>query len=187
MGLCPVCRSSAADADVRCPDCHTRHHRECWEYNGGCAKYGCAAAPETEKISDLEVPVAYWGQNEKACPVCQNVIQAAALRCRHCGAVFDTAKPQDTAEFQNRRNVKDDQPGLRKAVIWLLIFCALPCTATLGLVVGGIWYYLNRGRIKTLPVQHAAIARIGLGVAALQTVLLLVFAAIHSLKGGTMP
>ena len=38
---CPVC-ASAVDFDaVVCPRCSTPHHRECWQYIGGCAIFGC--------------------------------------------------------------------------------------------------------------------------------------------------
>src|SRR5580704_8067573 len=98
QGVCPVCRAPAIDESIECPDCHARHHQECWIYNNGCGKYGCASAPTPEKLSDLEVPPSFWGQSEKECPACHNRIQAAALRCRHCGAVFSTAQPQHTVE-----------------------------------------------------------------------------------------
>jgi len=39
---CPVCASPVGDADVHvCPRCDTPHHRECWDYVGGCALFGC--------------------------------------------------------------------------------------------------------------------------------------------------
>src|SRR5258708_3398411 len=89
QGVCPVCRTPAIDDSIDCPDCNARHQQECWIYNNGCGKYGCASAPATEKLTELEVPPSYWGKDEKECPACHNVIQAAALRCKHCGTVFD--------------------------------------------------------------------------------------------------
>jgi hypothetical protein len=40
---CPVCRHHCTDAgtDLACPRCHTLHHLDCWNYNGGCGLYGC--------------------------------------------------------------------------------------------------------------------------------------------------
>src|SRR5882724_11220763 len=55
-GLCPVCRSASDGKTIECPDCHAVHHRECWDYNGGCGKYGCPSAPPTDKLTDVEVP-----------------------------------------------------------------------------------------------------------------------------------
>lgn len=39
---CLVCGGSIAlKPHVRCTSCETPHHAECWDYNGGCAVYGC--------------------------------------------------------------------------------------------------------------------------------------------------
>ncbi len=180
VGVCPVCLSAALDAEVQCPDCHARHHKECWEYNGGCGKYGCTSAPEPAKLEELEVPLAYWGQTDKACPSCHQVIQAAALRCRHCGIVFNTARPQAQGEFHAQRAIEDDLPGLRKKALWLLVFSILPFTAALAAVIGGIWYLLKRKRIAALPAQQQAMARIALIIAIVQTVLLGIVALLHA-------
>src|SRR5690349_324836 len=59
---CPVCLTPLDDAGpgVSCPACATRFHADCWEENGGCAVYGCAQAPATEKRTAIETPVSYW-------------------------------------------------------------------------------------------------------------------------------
>jgi len=45
---CPVCADALGDAPPRCGRCDTGHHRECWDYVGGCAVFACKdAAPET--------------------------------------------------------------------------------------------------------------------------------------------
>lgn len=41
---CPVCGDPDPVDRVPCPACGVRYHRECWEYFGGCAIYGCKAA-----------------------------------------------------------------------------------------------------------------------------------------------
>lgn len=180
VGLCPVCRTPAADEVVECMHCHGIHHRECWDYNGGCGKYGCDSAPATEKLTDLEVPPSYWGMDEKECPVCHQRIQAAALRCRHCGTVFSTKRPQGMGEFHTERQTKNEAPGLRRAVVLLLIFGVLPCTAALTAIIGGAWYLMNRQRLSTLPTSQLAMARIALLIAIGQTVILAVVAALHA-------
>jgi hypothetical protein len=40
-GDCPVCASPLDAAPRHCPTCRTPHHRDCWEYFGGCAIYAC--------------------------------------------------------------------------------------------------------------------------------------------------
>ncbi|MGI9517200.1 MAG: RING finger protein [Pirellulaceae bacterium] len=39
--VCLVCGSEILDQRVQCRSCRTAHHRECWEYFGKCATYGC--------------------------------------------------------------------------------------------------------------------------------------------------
>ena len=41
-GECPVCATALDAAARRCPTCGTPHHRDCWDYFGGCAIYACA-------------------------------------------------------------------------------------------------------------------------------------------------
>ncbi len=43
-GTCQICGGELAGERHRCPECRTPHHRECWEYLGGCSTYGCARA-----------------------------------------------------------------------------------------------------------------------------------------------
>jgi hypothetical protein len=52
---CAVCSQSlesagraaaAAGAAARiCPRCEAPHHADCWDYNGGCAIFGCGSVP----------------------------------------------------------------------------------------------------------------------------------------------
>jgi hypothetical protein len=40
--LCAVCRHPVyPERLIECHRCETSHHADCWEYNGGCAVYGC--------------------------------------------------------------------------------------------------------------------------------------------------
>jgi hypothetical protein len=38
---CGVCGDALASEIVVCRRCNTPHHKECWQYGGGCATYGC--------------------------------------------------------------------------------------------------------------------------------------------------
>ncbi|MBV8880116.1 MAG: hypothetical protein JO332_09150 [Planctomycetaceae bacterium] len=40
-GACPVCGTGLKDRVVRCEQCRTPHHRECWAYMGRCSTYAC--------------------------------------------------------------------------------------------------------------------------------------------------
>ena len=42
LATCPVCACSLGEEQLKCcPACETPHHADCWEYNKGCAIYGC--------------------------------------------------------------------------------------------------------------------------------------------------
>jgi hypothetical protein len=41
--LCCVCCERLTEGVVFCVRCKTPHHRDCWEYSGGCSTYGCGA------------------------------------------------------------------------------------------------------------------------------------------------
>ena len=43
-GRCPVCGCNVGKNEPAhsCPRCQTLHHRECWDYSGGCAIFGCS-------------------------------------------------------------------------------------------------------------------------------------------------
>lgn len=181
--VCPICQAPIEpdEPKVTCVGCSTAYHEACWEYNRGCAQYGCDRCPPTEKLTDLEVPVSYWGREEKACPKCGKVIQAAAVRCRHCGAVFDSARPVEAGEYDEAKRMESRLPALRKQAVVLLIFSVFTCTAPICAVIGLIWYARNRRAIARLPAMHATVCRIAVGLACLQTVVLVFFAALHYL------
>lgn len=40
-GRCPICATALAEPLVRCSRCCSPHHRQCWDYLGHCATYGC--------------------------------------------------------------------------------------------------------------------------------------------------
>jgi hypothetical protein len=44
---CPYCRFPLKEGSpiAECGSCHTVHHAECWEENGGCSITGCAGGP----------------------------------------------------------------------------------------------------------------------------------------------
>jgi hypothetical protein len=178
--LCPFCQTgiNGAQRVTRCPECHATYHAECWDCNGGCATYGCARVPPTDKLRSVEIPVSYWGQEEKPCPKCARTILAAAVRCRHCGATFASARPEDAREFHARMAVDSRLPSVRRAAAWLLVFSIIPCTAPVAAIVGGIWYARHRQDIRALPGVHAAICTIAVGLAVGQSVLVLLLTTV---------
>src|SRR5215813_14911158 len=118
-GLCAICQTAIAEEEsaTACPGCKARYHADCWTENGGCAVYGCEQVPPTKGRAGLEIPVAYWGQETKPCPVCNVMIMAAALRCRSCGTIFQTARPLDSVEFSHAASHQMAAPRLRRKII----------------------------------------------------------------------
>jgi len=99
----------------------------------------------------------------KQCPNCKREILAAAVRCRHCGATFDSARPQDAAEFQQRTELTQRLPALRRTVVVLFIFSVLPCLAPIGAVWGAIWYPTHREDVRVLPTIYGALCKNRIG------------------------
>ncbi len=180
--LCAICQGPMAggESTVFCPDCKSVYHEECWEYNQGCAVYGCPQVPSTQGLTDLEVPASFWGQEEKACPRCGRMILAAAVRCRHCGATFASAAPQGRYAYHAHQDVQARLPAVRTATLWLLVLGILPCTAPLAAVGGPIWYVQNRDAVRALPPLNGAMAKIAIGVACCQTALAVLFTLLYA-------
>ena len=85
--ICGICLSTleADEKSATCSTCGASYHADCWEENKGCAVYGCSESPHVELRSSVEIPVSFWGQENKPCPSCRREILAAATRCRFCG------------------------------------------------------------------------------------------------------
>lgn len=180
--LCAICQSpiSAADATTACPSCGAKYHADCWQENQGCAVYGCEQVPATEGRETLEIPVSFWGQEEKPCPSCGQTILAAAVRCRHCGATFSSARPESSHEFRSREGRQRKLPAVRRTVIWMFVCSLLPCTALLAAIFGAVWYPAHRAEIRSLPAIFNGLCIMGIGIAVVQTVVTLVMILMYS-------
>ncbi len=42
---CPVCGEDVVADEIRCADCQTPHHADCFRYNGACGMYACGGRP----------------------------------------------------------------------------------------------------------------------------------------------
>lgn len=182
--LCAICQADILPSDtdlISCPDCQALYHKDCWEENRGCAVYGCSRVPDTEQYNSVEIPVAYWGQEDKPCPDCGKTILAAAVRCRHCGTVFESAAPMDKRTY-NRLNENNRRfPQMRKNVILLLIFCMTPFSAPFAAVIGSIWYKIKKVDILAMPSPYPGICRFGIYAAACQTIIIVLMLILNNL------
>jgi predicted RNA-binding Zn-ribbon protein involved in translation (DUF1610 family) len=180
--LCAICQSPINDGEAQtaCPGCGAPYHAECWAENGGCAIYGCQHVPATEARAGLEIPAGYWGQEHKQCPVCGQEILAAALRCRHCGATFASARPEDGGAYRQREAATQGLPALKQGVVWIFALSIVPFTALIGGIAGVIWLARHRDDARKLPPFHAGLARLSPFVGFGQTAILIAMAALYA-------
>jgi hypothetical protein len=185
--VCAICQSplGAGEPQTKCPACAAPYHADCWQENGGCAVYGCAEVPPTEGRAALEIPAAYWGQERKPCPLCGQEILAAALRCRHCGATFHSARAVTSEQYTRQVRHELQLPGLKGKVVWWFVCALLPCTAPFAALVGGVWYALHREAFAALPSLHAGLARIALWTSLGQTVLMILMGILFAIFRGS--
>lgn len=186
-GLCAICQSPIleGEANTNCPGCQAGYHADCWNENQGCAVYGCANVPATEGRRSIEVPVGYWGQEYKPCPVCNRQILAAAVRCRNCGTTFQTARPLDSTEFSRSASLQAQAPRLRKTIIWMFVFCLIPFTAPFGAVTAWIWSHSRREEIESLPSLYGALNKIGPIIGAVETGVIAIIGTLFALMRTT--
>ena len=142
--------------------------------------YGCSQVPAVEERRAIEIPVSL-GQGNKKCPKCGREILAAAMRCRHCSATFESARPQDAEEFQQRTELAQRLPAVRRTVVWLFVCSVLTCLAPIGAVWGIVWYPAHREEIHALPALYGALCKIGLTVAIGQSIALVVLTLLYAL------
>ncbi len=184
--FCSICQTQISDGEqiVECPECLSAYHDNCWEYNKGCGMYGCSHAPSTEKLNTLEMPMSYWGKEQKNCPACNREIQAAAIRCRYCGATFQSAQPEDLTSYHNQATLARNLPGVQRGAILLMVFSILPCTALPAAVFGCVWYFRHKREIVKLSALYTALCKLALGVAVVQSTFILVAVALHTMLRG---
>lgn len=179
---CLICQCLIEPGEdvFRCTSCRTVYHADCWKANRGCGVYGCPQVRQTEPRESIEVPVSYWGQEHKSCPACGAEILAAAVRCRDCGAAFQSAQPEDPSEFRSLRELEKQIPRVRKGVIVLFLCSAVSFLAPLTAVFGSVWYRKHRTTIKALPAFYSGVAKLALCIAIGQTTLIVVMVLLFS-------
>ena len=51
---CPVCSTPVGDEARECGLCFTPHHKDCWEYLGGCAVFACRKSFDHKELLNEE-------------------------------------------------------------------------------------------------------------------------------------
>ncbi|MBI5549100.1 MAG: hypothetical protein HY901_34885 [Deltaproteobacteria bacterium] len=168
---CGICQTAigVGESVGRCPRCEATFHDECWKETCGCASYGCELMPKTAKAADPVAPQTFWGQEEKQCSACGKTIKVAALRCRHCGAVFESSTP---VEHQAPAPPNGPVSG---GVAWAIFAGGVfPPTAPVALMAGGLWALARTDELRRMKPTQRVMAVLGLVAAGVTSVVLLV-------------
>jgi predicted RNA-binding Zn-ribbon protein involved in translation (DUF1610 family) len=174
--VCPICQTpiAAHEASLKCPECGESHHRECWDEIGGCAIYGCKAAPQVEKQPDNQPVMSAWGDT-KSCPMCGEQIKAIALKCRYCGVNFETVDPLSAEDLRRRVEREKSSKSVRTSVIVLFIFSAIGVLAPLMLLISLIWVLMNKEKLKAGGPVLLVLGYASIGLSAVYSLLMLIF------------
>jgi hypothetical protein len=156
VGLtCSICLSAICTGDAlhRCVACDQLYHNECWSEVGGCGTFGCKEAPAVDKSADSpQAPLTAWG-DEKNCPICGETIKSIALKCRYCGATFETADPQSVGDLRRSASQKAELASVQQSVIALFVVALLGLCAPLIVIVSLIYLIPRRAQVaKCGPV-----------------------------------
>ena len=177
--LCSICQTAviAGEQVVSCPHCALPFHAECWNENQGCSAYGCKGAPRTAKPKvDVEQTSNAWA-GEKNCPSCGRKIKGNALKCRFCGASFETRDVISRSEYAQREYEGTEFASARNKCIALFLLAASGCLSPIALILIGI-LVANKNFMgldyHRLPSTLKALLLSSIGISALMLVLLLV-------------
>lgn len=173
MARCSICHTILRPEEEKaaCAACGQEYHRPCWDEVGGCATYGCAGAPPSEKAPLPAAVGGGWG-DEKECPACKTVIGSSLLACPRCRARFPWADPMTREEY---RKWVDGKRSLSRTcgLLVVLFILSLPgIIAPLTGVAAGLLAYARR---KTLAGPLGTYLALGYGTAALGATYLVIF------------
>jgi hypothetical protein len=162
--LCSICQTAvvAGEHILYCPDCGLPFHQECWTENRGCSAYGCKSAPPTVKADVApSLTSTGWGVDKK-CPQCSGLIKSEALKCRFCGAVFDTRETISREEYQRREYEGSELSTARIKVILFFLMSVTGCLSAVG--AGILGWLVFKGQMAGVTYKRLPGAMRGLAV-----------------------
>ena len=128
---CPYCQTNIKESadKIICPDCHTPHHKECWEENKGCTTYGCKNNPNTNKnrndvgnrtVENIQQMLINEEDKVKSieCPNCKKQIEESSVFCKFCGfSLANKSGEKENFEKEFQKRYKDTVKTKRKSFI----------------------------------------------------------------------
>jgi len=137
--FCAVCQTDilAGEEVVCCPSCSLPYHAECWRDNAGCAQYGCPSAPRTTKPEPTIQDAGTTWNEDKCCPACGEKIKGKAVKCRFCGATFQTREAMTSGTYAEREYEGRDAVKTRNQVILIFLLSATGILSPIMAIVAG--------------------------------------------------
>lgn len=179
--MCSICQCQivAGEQILRCPECKLPFHSDCWNENGGCAQYGCKCAPQDAKAQAGLQTSNVWGE-EKPCPACRRIIKSQALKCRFCGAGFESADLITSDEYSSREYEGSEYVAARNKVIGMFFAAITGCLSPLMVILFAVLIFgksFAGVQFRRLPATVRALAWIGFGLSAAFVLLFILFIA----------
>jgi len=179
---CPICLSSfhASELVHRCTGCDQIHHEECWTEIGGCGTFGCQRAPAAVVANDSpRAPLTAWGDT-KDCPICGETIKSIALKCRYCGAMFETVDPQTAADLRRMAASSSELQSVKQSVTALFIVSLLGCAAPLVALIAAVYLIPRRKALEKCGPLYKIMGWTALALSAFFSALMLLLILVQT-------
>jgi hypothetical protein len=179
---CPICLTAMQAGEMvrRCPGCDQVHHDECWLEVGGCGTFGCQHAPTVDKSEQSpQASLTAWGDT-KDCPICGETIKSIALKCRYCGARFETVDPMTAADMRTQARETERLAGVKQSVVALFAVSLLGCAAPIIAIVAACYVIPKRQELAKCGPLYKIMGWTSLVLSCIYSALMLLLVLVDS-------